>query len=224
MKIKYVSTLIIAGSLAAFLNSTAVYADMAGYTQLQNSVTAQLNTLKVDTSEIGKLSIKQLGQLTSTLDGKENDDTKAASATYMINAFLHPMQVSLDSPDGKKVVETLKQKLLEIGINYPTEVLTPTQVNALIAAIDSRMRPENKKQSVEAVMAMMMRTDTVLAENAGAKQMEEEVHAKLTSLGLTPPPKGTLTFEQLGKLEGILSATDTDAEKKANAQKVLSPN
>lgn len=50
MKIKSLSTLIIAGSLIAMLSSTSVYADMAGYTQLKDSVTAQLNTLQVDTS------------------------------------------------------------------------------------------------------------------------------------------------------------------------------
>lgn len=223
MKIKQISTLIIAGSLAALLNSTAVYADMTGYTQLKDQVTGQLNSLQVDTSEIGKLSISQLGQLTSALDGKENESVKAASATYMINAFLHPMTASLDSPDGKKVVETLKQKLLEIGIDYPTEVLTPTQVNALVAAINSRMRPEGKKQAVQAVMAMMMRTEVTAADNAGAMQMQEEIYAKLTALGLKPPPKGTLTFEQLGKLEGIISTSDTEAQMKADAAKVLSP-
>lgn len=224
MKIKQFSSLIIAGSLAALLNSTAVYADMSGYTQLKDSVTTQLDSLQVDTSQIGKLSITQLGQLTSTLSGKENDEIKAASATFMISEFLHPMTVSLDSPDGMKVVETLKQKLLEIGIDYPTETLTATQVNALIAAIDSRKRPEMKKQAIEAVMAMMMRPVSPPADNAGVMQMEAEVYAKLTAFGLTPPPKGTLTFEQLGKLEGIISTSDTEAQMKAAAIKVLSPN
>lgn len=223
MKIKQISTMFIAVSLAALLNSTAANAGMTSYTEMKAQVTSQLNSLQVDTSEIGKLSITQLSQLTSALNGKANDDVKAASATYMINEFLHPMTVSLDSPDGRKVVETLKQKLLEIGIDYPTAVLTPTQVNALVAAINSRMRPEAKKQAVEAVMAMMMRTNAAAVDNAGVMQLQEEVYAKLTALGLMPPPKGTLTFEQLGKLEGIISTSDTEAQMKRNAANVLSP-
>lgn len=224
MKIKAMSTLIIAGTVAALLNSTAAFADMTGYTQLKDSVTSQLNGLGVDTSEIGKLSTTQLGQLTSTLTGKENDDIKAASATFMISEFLHPMTATLDSPDGMKVVETLKQKLLEIGIDYPTETLTSTQVSALVAAIDSRKRPENKKQAVQAVMAMMMRGDVAPADDSGIMQMEADIYAKLTGLGLTPPPKGTLTFEQLGKLEGIISTSDTEAQMKAAAAVVLNPS
>ena len=154
----------------------------------------------------------------------QNDDEKAASATFMITEFLHPMEASIDSADGKKVVETLKKKLLEIGIDCPTETLTSTQVNALIAAIDGRKRAENKKQAVQAVMAMMMHAVTGVADDSAVMRMEADVTAKLKGVGITPPPKGSLTFDPLGKLTGIFSTSDTEAQMKADATVVLSGN
>ena len=219
------TTLIAASALAALLG-TAAYADMAGYKQLQDSVTNQLTTLGVDTSEIGKLTTTQLAQLTSTLTGSETDGVKSMSATFMISEFLHPMKQSLDSPEGKQLKEALTTKLKEIGVNYPLDKLSATQIQALNAAVASRKVDANKKQSVEAFLAKEMRPDsaTVIAANDGAMQMEAEVTARLVGFGLTPPPKGTLTFEQLGKLEGIISTSDTEAQMKTDAAKVLAGN
>ena len=226
MKISSLKTLILAGSLVSLMGTTAAFADMAGYKQLQDSVTNQLNTLGVDTSEVGKLSTTQLAQLTSTLTGKENDETKAMSAQFMITEFLHPTTDSLDTPEGKQLKETLTAKLKGIGIDFPLDKLSATQIQGLNAAVMSRKLDVNKKQSVEAFLAMAMRpsSEITIATNDGAMQMEADIDAKLTSLGLTPPPKGSLTFEQMGKLEGILDTNGTDAEMKTSAAKVLNLN
>lgn len=217
------TTLIAASALAALLG-TAASADMAGYKQLHDSVTAQLNTLGVDTSEIGKLTTTQLAQLTSTLTGSETDGVKSMSATFMISEFLHPMKQSLDSPEGKQLKEALTTKLKEIGVNYPLDKLSATQIQALNAAVLSRKVDANKKQAVEAFLAKEMRPMEAPASTDATMQMEAEVTARLVGFGLTPPPKGTLTFEQLGKLEGIISTSDTEAQMKTDAAKVLAGN
>lgn len=61
--------------------------------------------------------------------------------------------------------------------------------------------------------------------NTGVAQMEADMDAKLTGLGITPPAAGTMTFDQLGTLEGIFSSADTsDADKKSAAMHALGLN
>ena len=61
--------------------------------------------------------------------------------------------------------------------------------------------------------------------NAGVVQREEQVRAKLSALGLTPPAKGTLTFAQVGSLTAIfVQQGSPEAEQKARAMTVLGIN
>ena len=229
MKFNRFSSVMLAGAITALLGSTAAYADMTDYTQLKDSVTNQLNTLGVATDEIGKLSINQLAQLTSTLTGKENDGVKAASADFMIQEFLHPMEMTTDSAEGKALQAKLTADLEKIGVAYPAQKLTTTEMQALVNAINNSTtirhgRDAKLKQSIEAVLAMMSRPASVTTTNEGVVQLEEQMNAKLTEVGLTAPPKGSLTFDQLGKLEGIFATTGEAAQMKADAAKVLNPN
>ncbi len=174
---------------------------------------------------LGLLSTDQLGQLTALSSGPDTDVDKAFAAEVMLNEFLHPSEAAVDSPEGEKMVSDLTTMLAAIKVPYPAQPLTTTQIQALIDAILHHKNVKTQKQSIEAVLAGINRPASVMTTNVGVMQMEAEIDTKLTGLGITPPAAGAMTFEQLGKLEGAFSASDTtDADKKSAAMLALGLN
>ncbi len=219
------TTRLLAATFALLLGSTAAFAELADYQQLSDSLKSQLTSLHVPTGNLGLLSTIQLVQLTALLSLPNKDVDKAFAAEVMLDEFLHPSEAAADSPEGLKLAGDLKAMLAKIDVAYPAQPLTTTQMQALINSIISHKNVPTQKQSIEAVLAEINRPASVMTTNAGVMQMEADIDAKLSGVGITPPAVGTMTFEQLGKLEGVFSdATVSDADKKSGAMKALGLN
>lgn len=215
------SRLVLAGTFAALLGGTAAFADVTDYEQLRDAVKLQLTTLQVNTDGLGMLSTDQLGQLTSMLDGKEPDADKAVAAEVMIDGFLHPSMIAMDSPEGLQMISDLTTKMLSVNVPYPTQALTSTQVQSLLNVFANHKKTANQKLALEAAMAQYNRPVSIVTDQ-GALQMEADMSTKLVGLGITPPAAGTMTFEQLGKLESIFATSNmSDEDKKAGAMVAL---
>ncbi len=219
------STRLLAGTFALLLGSSAAFAELADYQQLSDSVKTQLTALQVPTGNLGLLSTLQLVQLTAVLSGPDVDVDKAFAAEVMLDEFYHPVETAIDSPEGIAMIADLKAKFAVIDVAYPTQPLNTTQIQALSNAITNHKNVTTQKRSIEAVLAEINRPASVMETNTGVAQMEADMDAKLTGLGITPPAAGTMTFDQLGTLEGIFSSADTsDADKKSAAMHALGLN
>ena len=216
------STMVLAGVMAGLLTATASFADVTAYTAVRDGVAAQIVALGVPADNLGMLSIAQLTELTSILNGASTDEAKSMAAEFYIDEALHPSMIDINSADGITLVNDLKNKFQAIDEPYPTQPLNATQVQSLLNAFTNHRKVASQKQAVEAVLASINRSAPNDTANAGVMQMEAEIYAKLKALGIDPPPEGTLTFEQMGKLEGIFSRVGNDSVMKSSAMLVLS--
>ena len=153
--------------------------------------------------------------------------TKISSAAKLyLEKALMPTMVAIDSPEGKMMVSTLKDKFQVLGEPYPAGPMTTMQVQTLLNVFVNYPLDKNKeidqKMAIKAAMASFGMPATEVNNAEGAVQIEEQVYAKLTSLGLETPPAGTLSFDNLSKIKGIFDGDGTDESKKAAAMLVLS--
>lgn len=214
------SKFVIAGVVAVLMGSAA-FAAAPTYSDFDTSMKSELTTLKIPASEIGRLTVAEVAELGAILNGDAKKGAKAAEAEFLISTSLHPSTVTLDSAEGKKMVSGLTAKLEALKVTYPTTPLTATQVQALLDILDAHGGKHMKHEAgpIKAVLASINKpavdvsTSTVVA-------MEADIDAKVTAAGLTAPPKGMMTYDQLGKLETIF-ATGAPADQKAAATKVL---
>lgn len=115
--------------------------------------------------------------------------------------------------------------LAAINVAYPAQVLTATQIQALINAIDAHTSGPAQKQTIKAVLARSNHPADVTLTNEAVMQLEAGIDARLTGVEITPPAAGMITFEQRCKLDSLLSdAGITDADKTSSAMLVLGIN
>jgi len=216
------STLLAAGVTAGLMATTAT-AGMAEYTQLEQSVRVGLSSLQVNTDQLGDLTLDQIAQISAILDDGDTNQAKAQAARLVIDTALHPMPVSMTSPEGLALMKTLKADLDRIGATYPgLDKLTANQVQQVIDTISHHKKDDERaRQAAEAQFADFDRPASVITTNSGLVQLEKQMDAKLVGLGLTPPAQGALTFGQVSQLTAIFDQAGPDADQKAAAMKVL---
>lgn len=216
------STLLIAGVTAGLLATTAS-AGMADYTQLEQSVRAGLESLGVSTGQLGQLTMDQVAQLSAILDREDSGGDKAQAAAEVIANAVNPRVVSMTSPEGRQLLATLKADMDRVGLTYPhLDRLSAVQVQEVIDVFGHHKKDgERAKQAAEAIFANFDRPADVTVTNAGLIQLENQMDAQLTTLGITPPSPSKLTFDQVSQLTAIFEAGGPEADQKAAALKVL---
>lgn len=214
-KFSKLTTLFMAGALAGLLASSATYAAVEDYTAIVSSVKAQLSVLGVPSDRVGMLTMMQMNELTSILNGSDKDEDKAMNAKFLLDQATSSSAVDMDSPEYMQMVTNLKVKFEAIGVAYPTQKLTAKQVQALMNVFENISNGSNQedrqKRAIASALASISRPESVTMTNEGVMQMENEISAKISALGLTAPAPGTMTFDQLGALEGIFAQGGTDA-------------
>jgi hypothetical protein len=225
MKPNTLTGLLLAGAMAGLMG-TAASAQMADFTQLQDSVKVGLESLQVNTDTLGQLSMAQVAQLNAILESGDTNEIKAQAAANVIAQASAPEPLVTATPEGAALLDALKTDLDRVGVQYAgLEGLTQAEAQQLTQVFERH--PDDDvaaKQAAEAIILALGDRGDMPAADEGVIQLETQVSAKLTALGLTPPPEGSLTFEQVGKLAGIFDAGGTEAEQKASAMVVLGIN
>jgi hypothetical protein len=217
------STLVLAGVTAGLLGSTAAFAGMSDYNQLEQSVKVGLESLQVNTDHLGQLTLDQVAQLSAILDTNDSNADKTMAANHVIESAVNPQPIAMDSPEGRALMHTLKVGLDRVHVTYPSlDKLNAVQVQAVIDVLNHHTRNDSKaKLAVEGALANFDRPATVTLTNAGVRQLEKEMDAKLITLGLTPPARNSITFAQVGDLTAIFDQGGSTADQKTAAMKVL---
>lgn len=220
------SSLLLAGAFAGIMAASAPFAVAADYTQIKDGLTAQFVTLGVPSENLGALTIAQLTELTAQLNTSETDVNKAAAANVYLETALMPTRVAIDSPEGMAMVAALQGEFLAINEPYPTQALSTMQVQTLLNVFVNYPMDKNsaadQKLAIDAAMSSFGMPGSEVSTAEGTVQIEEQVYAKLTALGITTPPSGTLSAEKLNKIYAIFNRDATDASKKDAAVLVLS--
>jgi len=211
-------------ALVALLGTTAAYAEQTSYDQLEQTVINKLTSQGVATDGVGLLTMDQLGIVTGILNGDASEQRKAVFAGFVIDQMLHPVTIAMDSAEGLVMTKNLQDSFMRADMPYPKQKLDATQVTALQNVFVNYKKTSTQKDAIEAILATMDRPASEVATNPGLVQLSEQFNTKLTGLGITPPPFGSLTFEQVSKLDGVLNGKDSDSDKKAAAMQVIAPN
>ena len=214
-------SLMVVGLVAGLMGSAA-NASMADYTQMLDSVKSGLASIQVDTSQLGELTVDELGKLNGILDSNDTNENKAMAANLVIDQAIMPTTLDMNSDIGKQLKAELKTNLARVGLTYPVNAMNIDQVNHLLAAFHRFSKHDDRaKQAVEGIYASMTNPSAVTSasSNEGLVQQQDQINVKLGSLGITPP--AALTQEQVAKLSGIFDNGEPEANQKAAAMVVL---
>ncbi len=206
---------------------TAAPAQMAEFTQIQQSVKAGLSTLQVNTDNLDQLSMAQISKLAAILDNGDTDQAKSQAAKNVIEIAVNPPADATKTPEGMAQLKMLKSNLDRVGVKYTgLEGLTADQVLQLSQVFEANKSDDPAaKQAAEAIIIAIGKQTDVPSDNAGVVQLEMQVSTKLAALGITPPAPGMLTLAQVGKLTAIFDQQgSTEAEQKTSAMAVLTVN
>lgn len=226
MKRSTISTLLIAGALAGLMG-TAAPAQMAEFTQIEQSVKAGLSTLQINTDNLDLLTMAQISKLAAILDNGDTDQAETQAAKNVIEMAVNPSADATKTPEGMVQLEMLKANLDRVGVKYTgLEGLTADQVLQLSQVFDANKNDDPAaKQAAKAIIIAIGTPTNAPSDNAGVVQLGMQVSTKLSALGITPPAQGLLTLAQVGSLTAIFDQQgSTDAEQKTSAMAVLAVN
>lgn len=208
--------------LVAGLMGSAASAGTADYKQMLDSVKTRLDSIQVDTSELGMLTVDQLGQLTGILDSDSTDVRKAMNANNLIDQAIMPTTVDMNGPEAIRLKKELKADLSLVGLDYPVDRMNIDQVNHLLAAFNRNKKQDNlAKQAAQAIYASFTNPAdmTAATSNDGLAQQQDQINVKLASLGIKPT--NSLTQEQVAQLSGIFNNGESETSQKAAALTLL---
>lgn len=207
-------------AIAIAFSGSASFADMASYRQLEQGVINGLGGLAVNTDKIGMLTMAELTNLASIVEGSTTDAEKTAAANKLIaDATAAPERVQANAGRDQLAMGVMA-KMEALGLALPA-TMSPSQLARLSVIMDSDRTDENKKSAAEVVLAENM-AEPMPFGTSGVMQLEEQLMGQLAAVGIEAPAPGTLSLSQVAELTVIFDGSEDDATKKEAALKVLS--
>lgn len=221
-KRSYFSRLLLGGTVAALLSSTAAFAQSAAFDELRQGVINGLNGIGVDGSSVDGLSMARVAELSTILGTSDPDTDKKDAAEKLIAEAKDPDFTSMNSDGAKEMARQLKVAIEGAGLTYPDKQFTFEQTQELLAAFQTE--GQNVTGKATAIFNRIMNPGIASTSNEGAMELERQLVAHLQSAGIDVPDWNTLTFSQVSELASIFDQTSKDSEKKAAAMVVLGIN
>jgi len=216
-----IARLILAGTTAVLLSQGAMAQTYAkdGLAALYANLVTGLEAIKVSTAELPLLTGEQLGQIAAILDGSDTDAAKKTAAETVFRDSLHPATVSMGSAEASPMEEQLKAQLASVGLEYPAKGLTFAQVQQLMDIFQATNA--NDKIDAEAVLSNIENHQEETMLNPGAIQLQEQLTADMTRVGIVLPAGKVLTFDEVIRLTSVFDRKTNDSDKAIAAKAIL---
>ena len=112
--------------------------------------------------------------------------------------------------------------LATIGVSSAkVGMLTMAEVAQLSSILGGSEKDVDKADAAKKLIETATTEPTRMKANEGTAQLEQQAMVNLSSLGLSIPDGAMLSPSQLSRLNAIFASMDSDADKKASAERVL---
>lgn len=160
------------------------------------------------------LTTEQVAQITNILASSEPDTAKRTQIETILGA-------NEANATGRLGVGQMRSSatsdLAQLGIQADVDTLTLSQLGQIQNVVASSDTNAVKKQRVEGILG----NEATATGRLGVGQLQDSAAADLAAIGVDAEQVETLTISQLGQIENVMSSTASDADKRAQVEKIL---
>lgn len=162
---------------------------------------------------VESLTTEEVAQITNILASNDPDQLKKMHIENILG--------NEATATGRLGVEQLRSSatsdLAMLGISADVETLTLSQLGQIQNVVAGSDPDDVKKMRVEEILG----NEASATGRLGVAQLQDSAAADLAAIGVDTEEIELLTITQLGQIENVMSSDGTDAEKRAQVEKIL---
>ena len=201
-------------TVSAAALSLALLAAPAMSQGFTDAAAAGLAKLGVDAPPAESLTTEQVAQITNVLGSSDADSAKK----MQIERILGTNEATATGRLGvAQMRSSATSDLAQLGIQADVDTLTLSQLGQIQNVAASSDSTEVKKQRIEGILG----NEATATGRLGVAQLQDSAAADLAAIGVDAERVETLTISQLGQIENVMSSSASDADKRAQVEKIM---
>ncbi len=160
------------------------------------------------------LTTEQVAQITNVLGSSEADSAKKVQ----IERILGTNEATATGRLGVgQMRSSATSDLAQLGVRADVDTLTLSQLGQIQNVVASSDATSVKKQRVEGILG----NEATATGRLGVSQLQDSAATDLAAIGVDAERVETLTISQLGQIENVMASAGSDADKRAQVEKII---